>query len=248
MVYKKRVLRKARRRGAFINFTARRTNQISLEIDLNASTGPDVAHLYNADKEWYGHSKEVKFKQDKYKHHCLKSISFKFSNFKVRTCIRTETTEGGSSVMPARTTTREQFLEPRWINMRYKWNKWGDKINPGHMVGTDDRIEEIMQTKTIRNSKDKFWGIFKPKGGICLDDGPVDGDHSWGPYVNRMRCRNFDEKGPPHLAFWFCAEQTLPSQFFAVDGPVTRTAKIFIDFTATFYTKWFCSVKRLEYI
>jgi hypothetical protein len=41
------------------------------------------------------------------------------------------------------------------------------------MVGTDDRIEEIMQTKTIRNSKDKFWGIFKPKGGICLDDGPV---------------------------------------------------------------------------
>jgi hypothetical protein len=68
----------------------------------------------------------------------------------------------------------------------------------------------------IRNSKDKFWGIFKPKGGICLDDGPVDGDHSWGPYVNRMRCRNFDEKGPPHLAFWFCAEQTLPSQFFAV--------------------------------
>lgn len=248
MVYKKRVLRKARRRGAFINFTARRTNQISMEIELNSNTGPDVAHLYKADKEWYGHSKEIKIKQDKYRHHWMRSISFKFNNFKVRTCLRTVTTEGGSGVMPDRTTTREQFLEPKWINLRYKWDKWGDKINPGHMVGKDDRIEEIMKTKCIRSNKDKFWGIWKPKGAICLNDGPVDGDHSWGPYVKRMQCINFDENGPPHLGFWFCAEQTLPDQYFAPDPPVVRTAKIFIDFTATFYTKWFCSEKGISWI
>jgi hypothetical protein len=47
--------------------------------------------------------------------------------------------------------------------MRYRWDKWGDKTSPGHMVGHDDRIEEVMQNKCIKNCKDKFWGIWKPK-------------------------------------------------------------------------------------
>jgi hypothetical protein len=135
MVYKKRVLRKARRRGAFINFTARRTNQISLEIDLNASTGPE--NLNETDfKQWClylsclnfislecpYHSLSALYRcalsgpvlafRSISRDHCLKSVSFKFDNFKVRTCIRTETTEGATAVMPPTTTTREQFIEP----------------------------------------------------------------------------------------------------------------------------------------
>jgi hypothetical protein len=240
LVYKKRILRRARKRGAWQNFTARRTNQVSLEIDLDASPGPDKAHLYLG-KLWYGNTKSIRAMQDKFRHHWMKSISFKFDNFKVRTMMRTVTTENGSEM------TSEQIIEPSFINLRYRWDKWGDKINPGHMVGHDDRIEECMQTKCIKNCKDKFWGIWKPKGARALMNGPLDGDASWGEYVKRMRCRNFDENGPPHLGFWFCAEKTLPDQFFKPDPPVVRSAKIFIDFSATFYTKWFCSNKRIEY-
>jgi hypothetical protein len=82
---------------------------------------------------------------------------------------------------------------------------------------------------------------------IALNDSPKDGDARWGPYVKRMKCKNFDENGPPHLGFWFCVEGTLPDQFFTPDPPVVRTAKIFVDFDSTFYTKWFCSEKRISY-
>ena len=242
LAYKKKNIRKARKRGAWQNFTARRTNQVSLVFDLRAGK-PDQAHLYLADKLWYGHTKSIKAMQDKFRHHWMKSISFKFDNFKVRTLMRTVTTEG----TPPQEYTTEQVIEPSWINMRYRWDKWGDKVNPGHMVGNDDRIEEVMQTKCIKNCKDKFWGIWKPKGAITLNEAPKDGDASFGGYVKRMKCKNFDENGPPHLGFWFCVEGTLPDQFFRPDPPVVRTAKIFVDFDSTFYTKWFCSEKRISY-
>jgi hypothetical protein len=208
---KRRNIRRARRRGNWQTFTAKRVNQVSLEIDLNAAPGPDAAHLYKADALWYGHTKSLKAIQDKYSHHWLKSLSFKFNNFKVRTMMRTVTTEGGTE------TTSEQILEPSYINMRYRWDKWGDGKNPGTMVGHDDRIEEIMQTKCVKNCYDKFWGIWKPKGARALLHGPVNGDESWGHYVKKMKCRNVDEHGPPHLGFWFCAENTLPDQFFKPD-------------------------------
>jgi hypothetical protein len=234
MVYKKRNLRRARKRGAWHNFTARRVNQVSLEITLDASPGPDVAHLYHADQLWFGYSKSISKIQDKYRHYKMKSISFKFDSFKVRTMMRTVTTEGGTE------TTSEQIIEPSSANVRYRWNKWGDKGNPGHMMGNDDRIEECMRTKCITSCKDKFWGIWKPRGAISLLSLPTDGDAKFGPYISRMQCINVDENGPPHLGFWFCAENPLPDQFFKPDPPVVRTAKMFIDFNATFWqhNKW----------
>ena len=243
LAYKKKNIRKARKRGAWTNFTARRTNQVSLEFDMNASQGGDKPLHYMADVLWYGNSKGIKATQDKFRHHWMKSISFKFDNFKVRTLMRTVTTEG----TPPQEYTTEQVIEPSFINMRYRWDKWGDKTSPGHMVGHDDRIEEVMQNKCIKNCKDKFWGIWKPKGATALMSGPKDGDAGFGEYVKRMKCRNFDENGPPHLRFWFCPESTLPDQFFKPDPPVVRTAKIFVDFDSTFYTKWFCSEKRISY-
>lgn len=247
MVYKKRVLRRARKREAWHRFTARRVNQVSLEITLDATTGPDVAHLYHADQLWFGYNKSISKIQDKYGRYWMKSISFKFDTFKIKTVIRTVTTEGGSSVMPASAVTREHFMEPKSANIRYRWNKWGDKGNPGHMIGKDDRIEECMNTKCIKSCRDKFWGIWRPKGAMALISLPTDGDAKWGPYIQRMQCININENGPPHLGFWFCAENPLPDQFFAEDPPVVRTAKMFIDFNATFYTKWFACNKRIDY-
>ena len=241
--FKKRNIRRARKRGAWQNFTARRTNQVSLAFDINASKGGDQPTMYNADVKWYGNTKSVKAMQDKYRHHWMKSISFKFNNFKFRTLMRTVTTEG----TPPQEYTTEQVIEPSSVNMRYRWDKWQDKENPGHMVGHDDRIEECMQTKCIKNCHDKFWGIWKPKGSIALMSGPRDGDQSFNDFVKRMKCRNVDENGAVHMAFWFCPEGTLPDQFFKPDPPVVRTAKIFVDFDATFYTKWFCSEKKISY-
>ena len=224
-------------------FTAKRSNQVSLEFDMSAAATGDKANHYHADVLWYGNSKSIKAKHDQFRHHWMKSISFKFHNFKVRTLMRTVTTEG----TPPQEYTTEQLIEPSFVNLRYRWDKWGDKVNPGHMVGHDDRIEEVMQTKCIKNCKDKFWGMWKPKGARALMSGPHDGDAGWIDYVKRMRCPNFDENGPPHMDFWFAAEATLPDQFFKPDPPVVRTAKMFVDFDATFYTKWFCSEKKISH-
>ena len=210
---------------------------------LNAATGPDDAIEWNADQKWFGNSKDIKNRMDKYRHHWMKSISFKFNNFKFRTLMRTVTTEG----TPPQEYTTEQVIEPSSVKMRYKWNKWGETLNPGQQILHDDRIDEIMQSKCIKNCRDKFWGIWKPKGAIALNTGPKDGDEWFRNYIKRMQIRNVDEKGPPSLRYWFSAESTLPDQFFTPDPPVVRTAKVFVDFDATFYTKWFCSDKLIQY-
>jgi len=179
----------------------------------------------------------------KYLHHSLNSVSFKFDNFKIRTLMRTVTTEG----TPPQEYTTEQVIEPSSVKMRYRWNKWGEKENPGQLVLNDDRIDEIMQSKCIKSCKDKFWGIFKPKGGIALCTGPADGNVSFRSYMKKSQIRNIDDRGPPWLRYWFSCESTLPDQFFTPDPPVVRTAKMFVDCDATFYTKWFCSNKRIDY-
>lgn len=155
--------------------------------------------------------------------------------------MRTVTTEGN----PPQEYTTEQVIEPSNITVRYRWDKWGEDINPGTKIGHDFRIEENMQSKCITNCKQKFWGIWKPKGQIPTMVGPRDGDHSWKEYVTAMDCRNIDANGPPEMKFWFAVEGTLPDQFFQPDPPVVRTAKIFLDFDSTFYTKWFVSNKKL---
>jgi len=127
--FKKRNIRKARKRGAWQNFTSRRTEQVSLAFILNADTGPDDAIEWNADQKWFGNSKDIKQRMDKYRHHWMKSISFKFNNFKFRTLMRTVTTEG----TPPQEFTTEQVIEPSSVKMRYKWNKWGETLNPGHL-------------------------------------------------------------------------------------------------------------------
>ena len=242
-VMKKRNFRKAMKRGNWMRFTARRSEQVSLEFDMSAAKTGDKASKYAADILWYGNSKSIRAKHEQFRHHWMKSISFKFHNFKVRTLMRTVTTEG----TPPQEYTTEQVIEPSFVNLRYRWDKWGDRVNPGHMVGHDDRIEEVMKTKCIKNCKDKFWGMWKPKGARALISQPHDGDASWLEYIKRMHCRNVDENGPPHMDFWFAAEATLPDQFFKPDPPVVRTAKMFVDFDATFYTKWFCSEKKISH-
>ena len=242
-VMKKRSIRKAFKKGNCMRFTARRSEQVSLEFDMLVASSGDTATKYKADTKWFGNSKQIKQRMENFRHHWLKSLSFKFHNFKIRTLMRTVTTEGS----PPQEYTTEQLIEPSFVNIRYRWDKWNDGINPGHMVGHDDRIEEVMKTKCITSCKDKFWGIYRPKGGRAVMQGPATGDTSWREWISRMNCKNFDEEGPPHLDYWFAVEATLPDQFFKPDPPVVRTAKMFIDFDATFYSKWFCSERKIAH-
>lgn len=239
--FKKAMFRKARKRQAFKYFCTRRTNKISMAFDMSSGPGPDYAQPYLADVLWYGETPQIKQFMKNYRHHRMRSLSFKYNNFKCRTLMRTVTTEGD----PPQEYTTEQIIEPSNITVRYRWDKWGENVNPGTKVGHDYRIEENMQSKCITNCKQKFWGIWKPKGQIPTNVGPRDGDHSWDDYVTAMDCRNRDANGPPQLKFWFAVEGTLPDQFFKPDPPVVRTAKIFLDFDSTFYTKWFVSNKKL---
>jgi len=210
---------------------------------MSSSAGPDDAGEWVGDNKWLGYTKGIKGKMDKFIHHSLNSISWKFDNFKFRTMMRTVTTEGS----PPQDYTTEQVIEPSSVKMRYRWNKWGLKENPGQMVGSDNRIDEIMQSKCIKNCHDKFWGIFKPRGGIPLTTGPSDGNQSFRSYMKKAQIRNIDDRGPPWLRYWFSCESTLPDQFFVPDPPVQRSAKIFVDMDCTFYSKWFCSGKKIDY-
>ena len=116
------------------------------------------------DNKWFGRDKRVSRIMDGYKNCRLKKVSWKFSNFKVRTIIRTEVTEGN----PPQTVTQEQMVEPGCVYMRYKHNKYNDATNPGLIIGTDRRIEENMHSKCITNCEQGIWGVFKPLSAIAL--------------------------------------------------------------------------------
>ena len=157
--------------------------------------------------------------------------------------MRTVTTEGN----PPEDVTQEQILEPSFVKMRYRHNKWNDQTNPNITRFHDKRIEETMQTKCITNCHDKFWGIYKPKNMKTLTHGPSDGDYNFRTLLQRTQTTSINEEGPPYLSFWFSCESTLPKQFFVADPPVKRTAKMFVDCDLTFYAKFMCFRKKLEY-
>ena len=165
---KRKNLSRARKRGSYKYLTAKRVEKVQLSFTI-ANTGDNIGTTGDAVDKWFGSTLENMAQFQAYDCNRFKSLSWKFDNIKVRTILRTVTTEGN----PPEETTQEQILEPRFIQMRYRWN---NQINPNTLRFHDHRIEEIMQHKCITNCKDKFWGIYKPKNTISLARPLVNGD------------------------------------------------------------------------
>lgn len=240
---KRKTLRRAFKKGAYKYVTARRTEKVSLSFPIDAEGTSGDAQSWDADAKWFGSSKTNKNTFNSYQGIRFRSVSWKFDNFKVRTILRTVTTEGN----PPEDVTQEQVLEPSFVRMRYKHNKWNDQTNPNYERFHDKRIEEIMQSKCITNCRDKFWGIYKPRNTIVLTGGPPDGDYNFRTLIGRTRTTSINEDGAPYLSYWFSCESTLPKQFFVADPPVKRTAKILVDCDCTFYSKFMCFRKKIDY-
>lgn len=243
-VNKKRSLYKSKKRGDFMYITSKRSEKVELEFTPSTVDGSVNIQAVDMDTKWLGLNKEFHDKVDIYQNLRLKSVSWRFDNFKVRTILRTVTTEGTPPNVT--TTTQEQVLEPGWIKMRYRHNKWNDASNPGVTVGTDDRVDENCRVKCITNCNDGFWGIFKPKNTIALTDRPL-GTESINTVMQQIKTTSRNEDEQFYLSFWLGPESTLPKQFFVADPPVTRTAKYFIDCDFKCYTKWLCYKKKNNY-
>ncbi|AXH75583.1 MAG: putative capsid protein [Uewvirus yahnais] len=239
-------LSKLYRSGKIAKTTGKRTTKLSLSFTIGGDGTSGNAEFVDMNSSWLPRNTQFIQEFGSFNNIKFKSVSWKFNNFKIRTILRQVATEG----TPPQTNTTEQILEPGWIKIRYKHNKYNENTNPNFKAGNDNRIEENMHTKCITNCHQGFWGkmkIYNTHPSVSISDA----DNSFTAFLKARQSRMGIVDGAqidyPQLGFWFSVESTLPKQFFVADPPIVRTAKILVDFDCTVYTKWKMSDKLNNY-